>query len=104
MSQSKTLGTKKLADIIVGDRIGFKANQLINWQSNYSKPYLALTATVIRINDVDGERQLITASGTLRVYSEDMEFEVVGSDYDTTASQMQYAVAAPEKFNGVSIE
>lgn len=104
MSQAETLGKKKLADIIVGDRIAFKSNQLINWQSNYSKPYLALTATVIRINDVDGKRQLVTASGTLTAYPDDMEFEVVGSDYDTTAKQMQYAVRQPEKINGISIE
>jgi hypothetical protein len=104
MSSSETLGKKKLSEIIEGDRIAFRANQLVNWQSSYSKPHLALTATVIRINDVEGSRQVVTASGTLTAYPDDMEFEVVGSDYDTTATQMQYAVAAPEKFNGISIE
>jgi hypothetical protein len=104
VSSSETLGKKKLSEIIVGDRIAFKANQLINWQVNYSKAYLALTATVIRIQVVEGSRQVVTTSGALIAYSDDMEFEVVGSDYDTTAKQMQYVVPAPEKFNGISIE
>jgi hypothetical protein len=103
--QAMLLGVKRLGDLIVGDRIAFKANQLDNWHQNYSKPHLKLTSSVINIDTLDsGKRQLTTASGKLKIYPNSMIFEVAGPDYDGKAFQTQYVVNVPEKFNGISIE
>lgn len=105
MSSSNVLGKKKLADIVVGDRICFKAHQVIDWQERYPRSYIDLSATVKGIIELaDNKRQLLTVSGHLRPYPGGVEFELVGSDYDTTATQKQYVVATAEEFNGVSIE
>jgi hypothetical protein len=104
MSSSETLGKKKLSDIVVGDRVCFKAHQVIGWQQKHHKSYIHLSSDVTSIVDlVDGYRELCTTAGRLRAYPGTYEFELVGSDYDQQALQGTWCKES-EKFAGVSIE
>ena len=105
MSTAEILGKKKLAaDLKPGDRICYKSGDLLD-SSMHHNTYTQLSSNILRIIDLaDGKLEIMTVSGRLKVCSATKEFEVVGSDYDPTASQAQYVVPPAETFSGVSIE
>jgi len=102
MSASKT--TKLAADLKVGDRICYKSGDLLD-RSSFRDTFVPLCSEILRIIDLaDDKLEILTVSGCLKVCSKARGFEIVGSDYDISVSQMQYTCPPAETFKGVSIE
>jgi hypothetical protein len=104
MSGAISTATKIATDLKPGDRICYKSGDLLD-SSSFSNAFVPLSSDILRIIDpADGKLEIMTVSGRLKVCEATRVFELVGSDYDTAASQLQYVVKPAETFMGVSIE
>ncbi len=97
---------KYLKDIQVGDRISYFASDLEHGSENYTSMSTPLSGDVLRKVDLgSGFIKIATASGWLLPYPDDTKFDLVGDDFDRTASQVQCdPTVNQEKCCGVSIE
>jgi hypothetical protein len=90
-------------DLKVGDRIGYKAKDLVN-SSDFLRQSTPLTADVIFLEVLTNTHIVITTvSGKLKACSPYKLFEIVEPDFQNQ-SQTQYLVNPPETFQGFSIE